>query len=492
MAILSVKNMNIAIDVGGIKKTLVDHVSFDVEKGEILGLVGASGSGKSITSMSIARLLHEEYEVSSDGVLLNGINLHKLTEKELCKIRGKDISYVFQEPMTSLNPVFTIRDQVEEPLVLHEDGASTEVERLMAVKSALSDAGLAPTDQLLKSYPHQLSGGQRQRAMIAMAMINKPQVLVADEITTALDVDTRDKIIDVLLEYKKIYNTSIIFISHDLKLVKRIADRILVMKNGKIIETLDNKGFDAIHYEKVINGTGGGNDSDINYKKTVLEVKNLAFSYAETSVFGKKTVKKVLENVSFNLHEGETLGLVGKSGSGKSTIVKTVVGLQKSNYGEINFLKGYENPQMVFQDPYTSLNPAHTVGWILNEALLLGDRRAGIRRKKSERKKAVIEMLNSVDLITEMGYRKIDELSGGQRQRVAIACALISKPRIVVLDEPVSAVDAAVTDQILDLLKRLKKEYGLSYIFISHDPEVIAKICDRVLVVEDGKVKEKR
>ncbi len=491
MALLSVENMNIEVDAGGLSKKLVDNVSFHVEKGEILGLVGPSGSGKSVTSMSVAKLLHEEYRVSGK-VLLNGIDIHKISDKELCKIRGKDISYVFQEPMTSLNPVFTIYQQVEEPLVLHEEKKSTAVERRLAVKTALSDAGLVPTDQLMNSYPHQLSGGQRQRVMIAMAMINKPQVLVADEITTALDVDTRDKIIDVLLEYKKTYKTAIIFISHDLKLVKKIADRIAIMKNGKIVETIDNKGFDAVHYEKVFRGETARESVGINYGKTVLEVRNLAFAYSETSILGKKTYKKVLENVSFSLYEGETLGLVGKSGSGKSTIVKTVVGLQKSNAGKIVFLKGYENPQMVFQDPYTSLNPAHTVGWILSEALMLGDRRIGKKRSKSERKKAVIEMLNSVDLNTEMGYRKIDELSGGQRQRVAIACALISKPRIVVLDEPVSAVDAAVTDQILDLLRRLKAEYGLSYIFISHDPEVIAKICDRVLVVEDGKVKEKK
>lgn len=499
MALLEVKKLNVSVPAGGIEKALVKNVSFCVEKGEILGLVGGSGSGKSITSMAIAKVLTDEYIIKSEGVLFNGKRIDLMTQKELCKIRGSEIAYVFQEPMTSLNPLLTVGRQVEEALILHNRKFSTKVEkaeRKKAVLTALADAGLEDPERLVKTYPHRLSGGQRQRVMIAMAMITKPQLLVADEITTALDVDTQSKVIDLLLHYREKYKISIIFISHDRKLVKRLADRIITLKNGEIVENSGVEGhfgkYDKYDLSKFSDEFENGTESE---EKVILRVRNLAFAYSDTNLFGKKETKKVLENVGFDLLQGETLGIVGKSGSGKSTLVKIVSGLLKPDTGSVIFADGYEYPQMVFQDPYSSLNPARTIGGILREAYLLGEKRRGEKHKlfsEHERyKKAVLDALASVDLRSEIAYRRVRELSGGQRQRIAIACALISAPKVVILDEPVSAIDAEVCDQVLELLHRLKGAYGLSYIFISHDPDVINRTCDRVLVLENGKVRER-
>lgn len=495
MALLDVKKLNLSVETGGIEKSLVKDVSFCVEKGEILGLVGGSGSGKSLTSMALAKVLTEEYIIKSEAVSFNGKRLDLMSSRELCEIRGKDIAYVFQEPMTSLNPLLTIGKQVEEAIILHNRSLSTKVEkkdRKRAVLTALADAGLEEPERLVKTYPHRLSGGQRQRVMIAMAMITKPQLLVADEITTALDVDTQSKVIELLLHYREKYNTSVIFISHDRKLVNRIADRTITLKNGEVVE---NTELGADLKKEFVKEDFEDEEFIKKDENIILKVRNLSFAYSDTNLFGKTETKKVLENVNFDLYEGETLGIVGKSGSGKSTLVKIVSGLLKSENGEIIYTKGYEFPQMVFQDPYSSLNPAKTIGAILREAYILGEKRKGERprffRDYEKYRKEVLDALEAVDLRSEIAYRKVRELSGGQRQRIAIACALISRPKVVILDEPVSAIDAEVCDQVLELLHRLRNQYGLSYIFISHDPDVINRTCDRVLGLENGQVKEK-
>ncbi len=494
MALLSVKKLNISVDVPGGEKRLVKDVSFDVKKGEILGLVGASGSGKSLTSMSVAHILRKDYKVSFEEALFSGKRLDLMSEKELCDVRGREIAYVFQEPMTSLNPLIRIGRQVEEPLNIHGIHFDSKEEKKARVRQALKDAGLEPTDGLLNAYPHQLSGGQRQRVMIAMAFICDPLLLVADEITTALDVDTTNVIAELLIERRKRCGTSIIFISHDTKLVERVSDRILFMKNGEMLPERPESA-DKVASASAGNATGfvaTGHEEN----KVILRVKDLSFAYSDRSILGKVTLTPVLKDVSFELHEGETLGLVGKSGSGKSTLVKTVCGLQRQSEGSIEYAAGYECPQMVFQDPYSSLNPAKSVGRILYEAIRMGERRAAKKGKikrvsKTAARQTVFDMLKSVDVSSEIAYRMVSELSGGERQRVAIACALITRPGIVILDEPVSAIDANVQEQILELLRRLKTTFGCSYIFISHDPEVIAKICDRVLVIENGGIKEK-
>ncbi len=499
MDLLNVSKLNIKVDVPGGEKKLVKDVSFTVGSGEILGLVGASGSGKSLTSMAITHILRKEYKISSEEITFDGKRLDLMSEKELCDIRGREIAYVFQEPMTSLNPLLRIGRQVEEPLNIHNIEFESKEKKLEAVKEALRDAGLEPTRGLLRAYPHQLSGGQRQRVMIAMAFICNPKLLVADEITTALDVDTTNIIAELLMERRKKFGTSIIFISHDTKLVKRVSDRILHMKNGEMVEDIEKLSEEAEVRKNTVKKQEADETGEKD-AKVILEVKDLCFAYADRSILGKVTLKPVLKDVSLKLYEGETLGIVGKSGSGKSTLVKTICGLQKPGSGAICFEEGYEYPQMVFQDPYSSLNPARSVGRILYEAILMGERRAakghsGERKAKKVAKtlarQVVFDMLKSVDLKSEIAYRKISELSGGERQRVAIATALITRPGIVILDEPVSAIDANVQEQILALLRKLKSTFGCSYIFISHDPEVIAKICDRVLVIEDGGIKGK-
>lgn len=489
MALLNVKNLNISVAVEGGEKALVKNASFCVEKGEVLGLVGPSGSGKSIMSMALSGILNDEYKITADSIELDGRHLDKVDEKGLCDIRGKEISYIFQEPMTSLNPTLTIYKQVEEPLIIHNIPFKSKADRKKAVCTGLKDAGLEPTEALLRSYPHQLSGGQRQRVMIAMAFICNPQLLIADEITTALDTDTREVIVDLLMHHREKHKTSIIFISHDTKLVSRVSDRIIYMKSGQIIGSNDD----------------GREDEDLSMpftrnmvyretdRKPILKVRDLCFSYVDSGIFGQTKTKEVLKGISFDLYEGETLGIVGRSGAGKSTLVKAITGLQKPTSGTVEYDEFSGDPQMVFQDPYSSLNPAKKVGAILLESMRLGEQRdfkKGILssfKTSEEARLRIFEMLKSVDLSSEIAYRRISELSGGQRQRVAIACALISGPSIVILDEPVSALDKQVQEQILSLLDKLKRSMGCSYIFISHDPSVVERTCDRVMVLENGK-----
>ena len=498
MALLEIKNMNISVDAGGMEKRLVQDVSFEVSEGEILGLVGSSGSGKSLTSMAIARILSDDYKVTFEEALFMEKHLDLMSEKELCDIRGKEIAYVFQEPMTSLNPVVTIGKQAEEPLILHFGKTVTKEERRKTVIDALKDAGLDDPEGLLDTYPHRLSGGQRQRVMIAMAMITKPKLLVADEITTALDVDTRNRVIDLLKHYRETYGVSIIFISHDRKLVDNLADRVITISNGKILENAglseDDMPSPATNKGKTRQKRAGGLDKPV--PEPVLTVKDMSFSYKDKNIFGKTEITPVLKNVNLTLFKGETLGIVGKSGSGKSTLVKVICGLQTADKGEVTIKEGYEDPQMVFQDPYSSLNPAKTIGKILKESLILGLKRKGIKPSDYTHTKsygqAVMEMLKNVGLSSEIAFRRVRELSGGQRQRIAIATALISEPKIVILDEPVSAIDADLCDQVLELLSSLREKFGLSYIFISHDPEVINRTCDRVMVIEDGETKERK
>ncbi len=515
MALLEVKNMNISVSVEDEKKSLVRNVSFSLEQSEILGLVGASGSGKSLTVMSITGLLPEDYNVSYDSIRFNGNEIDLKNNKSLPKIRGAEIAYVFQEPMTSLNPLLKIKKQVEEPLIIHKKIKLTKRERELRVKQALLSAGLDPTVSLLNSYPHELSGGQRQRVMIAMAFVTNPKILVADEITTALDTENTEIIAKLLLERRARHGTSIIFISHDRRLVEKVSDRIICMHHGEIVGE-SNEIFDFPDYK-----TG-----EVS-AEPILRVRDLSFSYKNKNLFGKEKEVPVLQDINFDLYKSETLGIVGRSGAGKSTLVKVIAGMLQKSSGTIMFDKQYENIRMVFQDPYTSLNKAKSVGKILREAWYLNyfnERRKeksvgqntakignlnkivtvnnskipqktrigkyyGLRRAANI---AVFEALKSVDLKSEMAYRMLYELSGGERQRVAIACAVISSPGIIILDEPVSAVDFNVAAQILELLQRLKEKTHCSYIFISHDKEVIKQTCQRVLILDNGTVKESK
>ena len=509
MSLLQIKNLKIAFrsrkEVDGLfvasgEQEVVHGIDLCLEKGQVVGLVGESGSGKSVSSLSIMKLLPEDTKVTADEMTFDGIDLLSLTEEQWQGIRGDRISMVFQEPMTSLNPVLTIEKQVEEGLLLHEAEAYKENKgaRQARVLEVLAEAGLNQPEDLLKKYPHQLSGGMRQRVMIAMAMLCRPELLIADEPTTALDVATQEIILELLQYYSATYHTAILFISHDLSLVARLCDRVLVLKNGTVVERgtreeifehpqkAYTKQLVAAAKGKQLAGSKEAEAGEtLNTSIKLLQLKNATVQYREKTFFGKESVTTAVKNVSFALNKGEILGLVGESGSGKSTISKAITGLLSLTEGERILAEGAGCPRMVFQDPYGSLNPAKKIGWILEEPLKI---RGGFSKK--ERKRLVIEALKEVELEEAHAKRYVRELSGGPRQRVAIAAALIQKPEIVILDEPVSALDVTVQGQILELLYRLKKEHGMSYLFVSHDMSVIRRICDRVLVLYRGELVE--
>ena len=507
MPLLSVKNLRISFQVqketdGFFTATgeqeVVHGIDLSVEQGQIVGLVGESGSGKSVSSLSILKLLPEDAKITADEMNFDGIDLLSRTDAQWQALRGDRISMVFQEPMTSLNPVLTIEKQVEEGLLLHQEELYKENRELRKkrVLEVLAEAGLAAPEELLDKYPHQLSGGMRQRVMIAIAMINRPELLIADEPTTALDAATQEVILDLLQYYCETYKTAILFISHDLSLVARLCDRVLVLKNGKVVEKgtkdeifLNPQEEYTRKLMKAAKGKqlakSGTPDSGITGKMPLLQLKNATIQYREKTFFGKEKITTAVKNVSFELYRGEVLGLVGESGSGKSTISKALTGLLSLTEGKLVRAEGVRRPRMVFQDPYGSLNPAKKIGWILEEPLKI---HGGYT--KEERKKLVKEALKEVELEEQHEKRYVRELSGGQRQRVAIAAALIQKPEIVILDEPVSALDVTVQGQILELLYRLKEEHGMSYLFVSHDMNVIRRVCDRVIVLYRGEIVE--
>lgn len=517
MPLLTIKNLKIAFSIkketDGFftatgKQEVVHGIDLCLEQGQILGLVGESGSGKSVSSLSIMKLLPKDAEITAEEMTFDGIDLLSQTEEQWQSLRGDRISMVFQEPMTSLNPVLTIEKQVEEGLLLHEEAKYKNKEQLRRerVIEVLAEAGLPNPEELLKKYPHQLSGGMRQRVMIAIAMINRPELLIADEPTTALDAATQEIILDLLRYYCDTYKTAILFISHDLSLVARLCDRVLVLKNGKVVERGTKEDI-FFHPQKEytrqlmeaakgrqLTGTDGTKTvfpgatvpvTAYNAVTPLLQLKNATIQYREKTFFGKETITTAVKKVSFELYSGEILGLVGESGSGKSTISKALTGLLTLTTGELIQKQGIMAPRMVFQDPYGSLNPAKKIGWILEEPLKI---RGGYT--KEERKRLVREALKEVELEEAHAKRYVRELSGGQRQRVAIAAALIQKPEIVILDEPVSALDVTVQGQILELLYRLKEEHGMSYLFVSHDMNVIRQVCDRVIVLYRGEIVE--
>ncbi len=498
--LLAVQGLRLAFHKRGKNTEILQGIDFSVAEGEIFGIVGESGSGKSMTALSLLGLLPKDAVVSAEKLRFGDEDLLSQTEKGWCHLRGNDITMVFQEPMTSLNPVLTIEKQVEEGLLLHdtEQYCKDKGARRQRVLEVLTEAGLPEAEMLLGQYPHQLSGGMRQRVMIAIAMICKPRLLIADEPTTALDASTQKKILSLLSYYRKTYHTAILFISHDLRLIRKLCDKVAVMKDGKIVESGGAKEVFAApkhSYTKQLLATlereslrkpqGEETEPDIKTAKDILQVQNATLRYIEKNLFGKTEVTEALHDVSFSLKQGEILGLVGESGSGKSSLSKAITGLLRLTEGEISLSEGCEHPQMVFQDPYGSLNPAKKIGWILEEPLKI---KGGMTKK--ERRQRVQEALKEVELLPEHAKRYVRELSGGQRQRVAIAAALINQPKLVILDEPVSALDATVQEQILELLCRLQQEHGMSYLFVSHDMNVVCKICDRVMVLYQGKLVE--
>ena len=479
---LSVENLKIEFYDHSLPETAVDDVTFTMGEGEILGIVGESGSGKSLTALSIAGLLNRGDITKSGDIVFNGLNLLHCKRSELRKLQGKDIAMIFQEPMTCLNPVKRIGWQVEEALRVH--GEKDKIKLKEEAIKALTDAGLEDAERIYASFPHQLSGGQRQRVMIAAAMISKPKLLIADEPTTALDVTVQAQVIELLRRINREKKTSILFISHDLSLVRQLCQRVLVMKDGKIVEQGEAEDIFANPQEEytkeliaaipVVKKPYERRCEEMT-NEYVCNVQNLFFTYG-----GKKN-KPTLEDVSLQLKKGEILGLVGESGSGKSTLAKVMTGLLKEDSGTVECAK----TAMIFQDSYSALNPAKTVEWLLHEV----QRLQGVKDKET-RQKEILKMLDAVELEEQYLNHYPSELSGGQRQRVMIAMALLSKPEVLIADEPVSALDVTVQKQIVSLLKRLSHKRNLAVLFISHDLRTVYELCDRVIVMKNGKIVE--
>ena len=487
---LEVRDLNIEFHDHSIPETVVYDFDLVMEEGDIVGIVGESGSGKTMSALAICGLLSRHDMKKRGQILFQGKELLSCSRQEMRELQGDDIAIIFQEPMTSLNPVMKIGWQVEEALKIHT--RMTKEERYERAIWALREAELPFQEKVYEQYPHELSGGMRQRVMIAAAIVCRPKILVADEPTTALDVTIQAEIIELLQKLNREYKTAILFISHDLSLVQKLCRRVVVMQNGYIVEQGDTEQiFESPQKEytkhliaAIPNCDQVKEERDFSHEEVVLSAEDIRVSYySSNGILGKKQEQKVLKGVDFTLHKGEVLGLVGESGCGKSTLAKVIVGLNKAYSGKLNCASG--GVQMVFQDPYSSLNPMKTIGWILEEPLKV---KGGYT--KEQRRQRALQMLTKVGLEPEIAARYPRQLSGGQRQRVAIGLALMNEPRVLVADEPVSALDVTIQAQILALLQKLKEEMGLAILFISHDLRVVYELCDHVIIMENGEIVE--
>ncbi|WAC74200.1 dipeptide ABC transporter ATP-binding protein [Roseateles sp. SL47] len=525
--LLSIQDLKVAFRVGKVhgevqRALAVKGVSFDIPENSTVALVGESGSGKSVTAMSILNLLPENAERSGQ-ILFQGRDLLKTSLSQLQAVRGREIACVFQDPMSSLNPVFTVADQIMEPLIKHLGMSRRQA--LVRAEELLNEVGIPDPKRRLKSYPHEMSGGQQQRVMIAVALTCNPKLLIADEPTTALDVTIQRQVMELLARLKEKHRMSMLFISHDLGVVGEIADRVVVMRHGEIREQapvaeIFHAPQDA--YTKALlacrpsltenparlmviddhiagrEAQGGGKLKDPN-APVILEARGLRKSFFfKSGLFGKQEFKAV-KGVDFQLRKGHTLGVVGESGSGKTTMGLTLLRLHEPTGGEVLFegkdllkmsgsdwQKMRRRIQVVFQNPYASLNPRFTIAQTLVEPMEIHH----IGGSHEERLATASALLKRVGLDDSALYKYPHEFSGGQRQRIAIARCLTLKPEVLVLDEAVSALDVSVQAQVLNLLKDLQDEFGLSYIFISHDLAVVKFISDEVLVMQHGEVVE--
>ena len=501
MTVLEVRDLWVKFSQDGSKIDAVKGVSFDVGRGEVVALVGESGSGKSVTALSTVSLLSANAEVGG-SVLYEGREMIGASEQSLQSVRGNDISFIFQEPMTSLNPLHTIEKQLMESLALHQGLVGEKAKQ--RVIHLLERVGISNAKDRLNAYPHQLSGGQRQRVMIAMALANGPKLLVADELTTALDVTIQAQILDLLDDLKRDEGMSMLFITHDLGIVGQIADRVCVMQNGLIVETgVTSEIFSNPRHpytQKLLNAHSTGAPEPISPDSSVVaETEHAKVWFPIQRGFLKRTVGhvKAVNDATLRIRAGETVGIVGESGSGKSTLAMAMMRLISSE-GKISF-EGRDlnrlrtkdlrflrsDMQIVFQDPYGSLSPRMTCAQIIAEGLEVHGAPAG-----QQHEELVRDILVEVGLDPTMMHRYPHEFSGGQRQRIAIARAMVLRPKFVVLDEPTSALDMTVQVQIVDLLRDLQKKYGLAYLFISHDLKVVRAMSHYVLVMKDGDIVE--
>ncbi len=501
--LLLVENLNVNFNR---THTVVDNISFTINPGETFALVGESGSGKSITALSVLRLLPNNAHLNATSIILQGDSLLTRSELDLCKIRGRRIGLIFQDPMSSLNPVMTIGDQVAEAIQQHYPLSKNETQQ--RVLELLQQVELPEPQKRIKDYPHQLSGGQRQRVMIAIALAGKPDLLIADEPTTSLDVTIQAQILALLKSIQQKTGMALWLISHDLALVSTMADRVAVMQQGKIVEMASSAQLfsEAKHpyTRKLLNALPNIQsclEHDAEEKPALLQVKDFRCYYPIRKGLFKRIVGYVraVDGVSFEIQQGKTLALVGESGCGKTTLGKSLLNLIPGGFGTVKIdgvsLNGLEgellrkqraNMQIVFQDPFSSMNPRMLVGDIVAEGINALHPDVSV----SDRRKRVRDLLQQVGLPEDSAPRYPHEFSGGQRQRICIARALAVRPKLIVCDEPTSALDVSVQAQIIQLLKTLQKEQGISYLFITHDLAVVAEIADDVAVMSQGKIIE--
>jgi peptide/nickel transport system ATP-binding protein len=548
MPLLSIQDLSVKFKTDEGEFLALKNIDIEVNRGEIVAIVGESGSGKSVTSLSVLQLIPSPPAIYTSGKILFDhnnavVDLLHADQQTIRSVRGNNIAMIFQEPMTSLNPVLTCGKQVQEALLLHKHLNTEDAKK--RTLSLFQQVELPSPEEAYNKYPHQLSGGQKQRVMIAMAMSCEPDLLICDEPTTALDVTVQKNILQLIRDLQKQNNMGVIFITHDLGVVSEIADRIVVMYKGEIVETgttkelllqpkhpytkallacrpalhpkgerlpivsdfLSNQGIEIAQTNEdkssshFIHSSAHSHIHTSTHPETLFTVKDLNVWYeTKTNFFGKVTrYNKAVTNVNFEIFKGETLGLVGESGCGKTTVGRTLLGLIKPTAGEIiykgnniahlsadHFRSLRKEMQLIFQDPYSSLDPPQTIGDAIEEPLKVH----GIFSSKKERKEKVIELLKKVSLLPEHYNRYPHEFSGGQRQRIVIARALILEPEFIVCDESVSALDVSVQAQVLNLLNDLKKEFQFTALFISHDLSVVRYISDRIIVMNKGEIVE--